>query len=107
MSSISFEARMAGTGTHHCILQRIETDGDRPRWVFVTDAGEEIIRRTGTSWRIDSANHRLVEQLTGRTFSAGDPFDPESLMGEAFIAHVSGSGDDFSVRFEPESEVKS
>ncbi|MEQ9410696.1 MAG: hypothetical protein RIK87_23495 [Fuerstiella sp.] len=107
MSSISFEARMAGEGTHRCTLQRIETDGDRPRWVFVTDAGEEIIRRTGTSWRIDSANHRLAEQLTGREFSAGDSFDPESLMGRDFVAHVSGSGESFSVRFEPGSEVKS
>jgi hypothetical protein len=75
--------------------------------VFVTDEGEEIIRQTASSWRVDSANHKLVQQLSGMRFSAGDSFDSETLMGKGFVAHVSGSGENFRVRFEPESEVKS
>lgn len=108
MSEISFAARMAGAGTHRCRLQQItaeeEGEGRRTRWLFVTDAGEEIIRKYGVSWRVGSGNHRLVEQLTGQTFAAGQTFDPESLLGSQYTAYVSGSDDTFIVRFEPITE---
>jgi hypothetical protein len=101
MTVIKFSARLADAGIHQCRLEEISEVDGRIRWLFVTDNGEEIIRKYGVSWRVGSGNHRLLEELTGQKFAPGEMYDPASLVGSRYKATVVGSDDTFSVAFKP------